>query len=177
VWDGVLDDLETLAPYGTQKWRLRNRVLTRDALTIWPTLDDAGLGPAIFYADPPYSKEHYSRYYHVLESLERYDYPTSSGAGRYRSDRFNSSLATKSGVLEAATTLFREISDREGMLVLSYPSTGLLTGVLGINLTDLLNQYFNDVDLVISQASTHSTLGGRHGKSHHSVVEYVWTAV
>ena len=32
-------------------------------------------GSVLVYADPPYFKEHYSRYYHVLNTLCLYDYP------------------------------------------------------------------------------------------------------
>jgi adenine-specific DNA-methyltransferase len=177
VWDGVLDDLEHLRPFGTKTWRSRNRVLTEDALTIWPILDDAGLGPAIFYVDPPYSKEQYSRFYHVLETLERYDYPESFGAGRYRPDRFATPLARKSGVLAATRKLFSAIAERDGTLLLSYPSTGLLTAELGISVDALLLEYFDDVRLAVTSASQHSTLGGRHGASRQEVVEYVWIAV
>jgi len=36
----------------------------------------------LVYVDPPYRREEYSRYYHVLETLVTYDYPTVSGRGR-----------------------------------------------------------------------------------------------
>lgn len=36
------------------------------------------------YVDAPYTRDEYSRYYHVLESLVRYDYPEVSGRGRVR---------------------------------------------------------------------------------------------
>lgn len=47
---------------------------------------------AAVYVDPPYSKLQYSRYYHVLNVLLSYDYPTVEGSGRYppRSSRFSS---------------------------------------------------------------------------------------
>lgn len=176
IWDAVLDDLDHLAPFGTRTWRARNRVFTDDALTIWPKLDAARLGPAIFYVDPPYSKEQYSRFYHVLETLELYDYPESHGLGRYRPDRFHTPLATKSGVLAATKTLFASIAERGGILLLSYPSTGLLTADLDVDIDALLSEYFLDVSLEISAPSQHSTLGGRHGASRQDVIEYVWVA-
>jgi len=176
VWDGVLEDLDRLRPFGTKRWRARNRVLTGDALTIWPTLDAGGLGPAVFYADPPYSKEQYSRFYHVLETLELYDYPESEGIGRYRPDRFVTPLARKSGVLEATRSLCSAIAEREGILLLSYPSSGLLTAALEIDLQALLGEYFSKVTLAVDEASDHSTLGGRHGSARRQVIEYVWLA-
>jgi adenine-specific DNA-methyltransferase len=53
--------------------------------------------PIMVYLDPPYTREEYSRYYHVLETLVRYDYPEVSGkssapvkggAGRFASEFF-----------------------------------------------------------------------------------------
>lgn len=37
--------------------------------------------PALVYFDPPYQRDEYSRYYHVLETLVRYDYPSVTGRG------------------------------------------------------------------------------------------------
>jgi adenine-specific DNA-methyltransferase len=151
-------------------------VFVEDALAIWPIFDDARLRPAIFYADPPYSKEHYSRFYHVLESLERYDYPEAVGVGRYRTDRFTTPLSTNTGALSAMNNLLVEIAKRDGVLVLSYPSTGLLTRDLQIDIAELLRSHFRRVRLVISWDSRHSTLGARHGSARQYVREFVWTA-
>lgn len=175
-WDSLLEDISTIRPYGDRAWRTGNRVLGHDALEIWPHLDALGVGPAVFYADPPYSKEHYSRYYHVLETLTRYDYPESHGAGRYRADRFRSTFAVKSEVLDSVRLIANEISKREGVLLLSYPSTGLLTAQLGIDPTALLEEYFGNVSLAIQRKARHSTLGARHGVAGQEVIEYVWAA-
>lgn len=176
AWDSLLEDVAALRPYGDATWRARNRILGQDALTIWPELDELGVGRAIYYADPPYSKEHYSRYYHVLETLTRYDYPDAEGAGRYRSDRFRSTFAVKTEVVGSVRAIAREVAARDGMLLLSYPSTGLLTARLGIDPEMLLSEYFDDVELAIARNARHSTLGGRHGTAAQSVMEYVWAA-
>jgi adenine-specific DNA-methyltransferase len=176
VWDGVVDDLSCLAPFGTKRWRQQNRVLTYDALTIWPRLDAEGLGRAVFYADPPYSKEQYSRFYHVLETLELYDYPDAEGTGRYRPDRLNTPLARKRGVLDATRVICGAIAEREGVLLLSYPSSGLLTRELGVDVSALLGEYFQKVEMPITRPSKHSTLGARHGAATRDVTEFVWLA-
>lgn len=176
IWDGVLEDLDCLTPYGTKKWRRQNRVLTCDALEIWPTLDAEALPPAVFYADPPYSKEQYSRFYHVLETLELYDYPEASGVGRYRPDRLNTPLAQKSGVLRATRTICSEVASRGGVLLLSYPSSGLLTEDLEIDVSALLGEYFQKVELPVARSSKHSTLGARHGSASRDVTEFIWLA-
>jgi adenine-specific DNA-methyltransferase len=51
------------------------------------------------YLDPPYRREEYSRYYHVLETLVRYRYPSVNGIGRApskdRGERFRSEFFTR----------------------------------------------------------------------------------
>lgn len=176
TWDSLLDDVAAIRPYGHAAWRAGNRVLGHDAVAIWRHLDALDVGPAIYYADPPYSKEHYSRYYHVLETLTRYDYPEALGAGRYRPDRFRSTFAVKTEVLGSIRTIAAKVAERGGILLLSYPSTGLMTARLGIDPAVLLSEYFDDVSLAVQRAARHSTLGGRHGAVGQDVVEYVWAA-
>lgn len=54
------------------------------------------------YLDPPYRREEYSRYYHVLETLVSYGYPSVNGIGRApakdRGERFRSEFFTRSKV-------------------------------------------------------------------------------
>ena len=51
------------------------------------------------YVDAPYKRDDYSRYYHVLETLARYDYPDSEYKSRTRSiskgERFRSEFSTR----------------------------------------------------------------------------------
>lgn len=176
VWAWFLEDVSTLRPYGTVQWRRRNRVRRGEAVgfagAAYDLLDGA---PAIFYADPPYSKEHYSRFYHVLETLERYDYPKLSGAGRYRDDRFRSGFAVASLVEDSSRALFARVASAEGVLLFSYPSTGLLSK-RSASVAGLLSDYFADVSLVVDRSARHSTLGSRHGIPSQSVREQLWLA-
>ena len=53
----------------------------------------------VVYVDPPYSREEASRYYHLLETLTRYNYPGSEGkalAPPKGKDRFGSEFFTRS---------------------------------------------------------------------------------
>lgn len=54
---------------------------------------------AVIYLDAPYKRDEYSRYYHVLETLVKYDYPSSEFKGRIRSkkggERFSTEFFTK----------------------------------------------------------------------------------
>ena len=177
AWDSFLEDLDRLEPFGSAEWRAGNRVFNRDALELWDEFDSVKPPvPSIFYADPPYSKDHYSRYYHVLETLNRYDYPQSHGQGRYRQDRFRTAFSIKSEVVGAVESLASSISTRDGALLLSYPSSGLLTKALDVDVGAMLSNFFSSVQLVIEADATHSTLGARHGSSRQNVVEYVWLA-
>jgi len=66
------------------------------------------------YLDPPYTRDEYSRYYHILETLVRYDYPVvqdkASMPKRGDAGRFASAFATRSTV--KIEDLIVEIIDR-----------------------------------------------------------------
>lgn len=170
------DRLQTATPFGTPEWRAKNRVFAGDALSLWPTLKRSGLSGAVFYADPPYTKNQYSRFYHVLETLTRYDYPTSSGLGRYRPDRFRTPFSTRAGVVGAFTDLCSSVAELDGALVLSYPKNGMLWRHRGVRTEDLLRDHFSRVERVLEEPMQHSTLGARHGHRDSSAIEQVWLA-
>ena len=81
---------------------------------------------SIVYADPPYSAVHYSRFYHVIETLVRYDHPHLEYKGRYRDDRHQSPFDKRKEVANAFQLLFKAVDERESHLVLSYSDNGLL---------------------------------------------------
>lgn len=84
------------------------------------------------YADPPYTRDHYSRFYHVLETMARRDEPRIStttirtggkarlSRGAYRDDRHQSPFCIKSKVAGAFDDLFRLARERGVPVVLSY---------------------------------------------------------
>lgn len=175
-WQLFLDAADEQAPFGTATWRKGNRVHCKDVATLWTSLDDHSLDHAIVYADPPYGKDQYSRYYHVLETLVQYDYPEATGAGRYRPGRFTTPFSLKTKVVSAFTDLCSAIAEREWTLVLSYPDTGLLHSATDDDMQVLLSNHFKRTRLAFSSAVAHSTLGGRHGKARTSATEQVWVA-
>ena len=69
---------------------------------------------AVIYADPPYTRDHYSRFYHVLETLCLQDCPDISttfltgptSRGLYRADRHQSPFCIKSKAPGAFAELF-----------------------------------------------------------------------
>ena len=88
----------------------------------------------VVYLDPPYFKEHYSRYYHVLETYALYDYPEMTyndrmgcvTMGRYRSDRYVSKFGLKSEVESAFNNLFVLLKEANANIVLSYANSSLV---------------------------------------------------
>ena len=92
--------------------------------------------PDLVYLDPPYTADHYSRFYHVLEVLARYDYPVlekdSSGAvvrGRYPEirRRFRSGFCRPASVEGEFRQVIRAAAGSGAKLVVSYAwPTGLL---------------------------------------------------
>lgn len=82
------------------------------------------------YADPPYTRDHYSRYYHVLETLAIRDTPkistvtihgsTHVSNGIYREDRHQSPFCIKSKALGVFRKMFELTSTSGRNLLLSY---------------------------------------------------------
>lgn len=82
-------------------------------------------GVSLIYADPPYTRDHYSRYYHVLETLCLRDFPDISESnlpntgrksrGLYRTGRHQSPFCIKSQAPLAFSALF------DGAKVLGVP--------------------------------------------------------
>jgi adenine-specific DNA-methyltransferase len=82
---------------------------------------------SIIYADPPYQFVHYSRFYHALETLVKYDYPIVQHKGRYRADRHQSPFCITSKVKKAFEGMFKIISEKRSTLILSYSHTGMIS--------------------------------------------------
>lgn len=88
----------------------------------------------LVYADPPYFKEHYSRYYHVLNTLCLYDYPELAinpqskeyAVGRYRADRNVSDFGKRAKALSAFERLINTCADKRTTLLISYSENSLV---------------------------------------------------
>jgi adenine-specific DNA-methyltransferase len=155
---------------GSERWRRETRVTNTDALQL--TREDVFDDVKVVYADPPYTKDHYSRFYHVLETLYLYDFPTSSGVGRYRDTRASSGFSLASRVEGTFRSLLGSLRDRRCALVLSYPSSGLLS-TQGIDVRDLLAEFF-EVHRVIEVSTTHSTFGASDGAVRKAATERIY---
>ena len=125
----------------------------------------------LVYADPPYAFVHYSRFYHALETLVKYDYPEVLFKGRYRIDRHQSPFCKRTEVRNAFKEMFDRIKKKSAKIILSYSDTGM------ISVEDILNIAQNslgDKYGVFTQATdyTHSTMGRVKDKSR-KVKEYL----
>jgi adenine-specific DNA methylase len=93
-------------------------------------LQSSDLDCRVVYADPPYTRDHYSRFYHVLETMALRDDPKIStntahgktvlSRGIYRQDRHQSPFCIRSEAPAAFEELFERVAKRGVPLVLSY---------------------------------------------------------
>lgn len=90
------------------------------------------VGPSVVYADPPYAFVHYSRFYHAMETIVKYDYPeiqcrgNAVVKGRYRVERHQSPFCIKTKVVGAFEDLFEGVKKSGSDLLLSYSNTGMI---------------------------------------------------
>ena len=107
------------------------------------------------YLDSPYSQEQYSRFYHILETIVKYDCPTVNYKAKYREDRFMSSFCYKNKVEQEFESIFNYCKNNNTKLVLSYSNKGLLSVD---RLCEIAGKYFSSADLQ-SINYKHSTQG------------------
>jgi len=126
---------------------------------------------SIVYADPPYQSVHYSRFYHALETLVKYDYPKVLHKGRYRDDRHQSPFCKKTTVNNAFSSLFESVRKADAHLVLSYSDSGMITLE---NIEEIARKIFKtDYAYTLHQRGhVHSTMG-RSDERNQDVMEYI----
>ena len=152
-------------------------VTRRDHLAIQADFREAlanpALRPSVVYADPPYTRDHYSRFYHSLETIALGDDPkiTKSNLGGgdihsrggYRAGRHQSPFCIKSEAPAAFRALFAGVAALRVPLVLSYsgydaaaegrPRVMALEAVTG-----LARQHFENVRLEQLESLEHMKL-------------------
>lgn len=95
------------------------------------------------YVDSPYTQEQYSRFYHVLETLVKYDSPKVQFKAKYRPDRFMSKFCYKKSVGNEFETILQFGKEHDMNIVISYSNKG----VMPINKLELLcSQYYPKVE-------------------------------
>jgi len=127
----------------------------------------------VVYADPPYTRDHYSRFYHVLETICLRDIPnisttsingkTNISRGVYRKDRHQSPFCIKSKSALAFEDLFMKTRKLGASLVLSYSpyekTGGARPRLLTIDeLLLLARRFYTKVSLIPVAEFSHSKL-------------------
>ena len=125
------------------------------------------------YADPPYTRDHYSRFYHVLETMVLRDSPeistvnihgnTQISNGLYRKDRHQSQFCIKSQAPDAFRNMFSVVSRSNRNLLLSYSPYDETKKshprvVTMHQLLSLAKEYFDNVDQISAGHFTHNKL-------------------
>jgi adenine-specific DNA-methyltransferase len=153
------------------KWNLENVVELEHQLMAMDYRDClATIPPSVVYADPPYAFVHYSRFYHAMETIVKYDYPeiqqikNSVVKGRYRVERHQSPFCIKSQVVGAFQDLFDGIKASGSDLLLSYSNTGMIDidSLMTLATERLGSNYEVWFD---HMAHTHMTMGRRDDRS------------
>jgi len=132
--------------FGTpRQQRSDNRVITGDALAFLRAISVSELSSNIdaIYADPPYTADHYSRYYHVLESVTagRFEGQIDT-IGRYPSERFVSGFSMRRRAHNEMKQLVSGVAKLSVPLFLSYSGRGL---VRPQRVGEICRMYFSDV--------------------------------
>jgi adenine-specific DNA-methyltransferase len=173
MWSEWLTAADDMAPAGDAEWRKRNRSFNLDSLQLLPTLVEMEDRPSVIYADPPYTDDQYSRFYHVLETLMLYDYPEITGAGRYRTERFRTPFSIKSLAAKALDELIAAVAITGADFVLSYPTNGLVYHS-GSDPEEILKRHFKSVERCHALAHIHSTFGASKGAAKSAVTEQIF---
>jgi len=135
----------------------------------------------VIYADPPYTRDHYSRFYHVLETISIGDSPKIStmvlkgetllSRGLYREDRHQSPFCIKSQAPKSFELMFSKAKNLGAKLVLSYSpfskENNAHPRVVNLEmLRNLAKKYFNKVEIISVGNFSHSKL--THSEKHKS---------
>jgi adenine-specific DNA-methyltransferase len=149
----VLARLKDIAPRAA---KIKGKAHCGDALAI---ADQAKAGDLAF-VDPPYSGVHYSRFYHVLETVARGAVGPVTGVGRYppSDERPSSAFSIKSKAAKAFDDLLALLARRGASVIITFPANQASNGLSGDDVKRLSAEHFRIEEEKVS--SRFSTLGG-----------------
>lgn len=112
------------------------------------------------FIDPPYSGVHYSRFYHVLETIAHGSCGVVTGVGRYPAREFRprSKYSVGSESAEVLDDLLKTVASRGARAILTFPDHDCSNGLSGNSVRGLAAKHFHVREQQV--ASTFSTLGG-----------------
>lgn len=136
-------------------------------------LTSRGSDFSVVYADPPYTRDHYSRFYHVLETMCLRDNPkisrvkkkgeTTFSRGIYREDRHQSPFCIRSEAPGAFDSLFRAAKAHGLPMVLSYSpheaGDGTHPRVVSMaQVVDIASAHYKRVEISVVEGMSHNKL-------------------
>ena len=95
-----------------------------------------------FYLDSPYTNDQYSRFYHILETVCKYDNPHLNFKAKYRIDRAKSLFCYKKTVADEFKKIVKFAFDNHSNLVISYSNKGVISVA---ELYDICKTIYEDV--------------------------------
>jgi hypothetical protein len=114
------------------------------------------------FVDPPYSGVHYSRFYHVLETVANGGCGDVSGSGRYpsQSERPFSQFSRTSESESAFDSLLKTIAARGATAIVTFPKGDCSNGLSGKIVEGVADRYFCLRKKAVK--TRFSTLGGNN---------------
>lgn len=116
----------------------------------------------LVFVDPPYSSVHYSRFYHVLETIARGGCGKVSGNGRYPppEERPTSSFSRTGEAMSALEQLFQRLSQSGCTVVMTFPAKKCSNGLSGAKVEARAKRWFEVAKKKVK--TRFSTLGGNN---------------
>jgi adenine-specific DNA methylase len=152
---------------------VEGEAIADDAEQVAASLNEGDLA----FLDPPYSAVHYSRFYHVLESIAQNHVGEVSGAGRYPNpkDRPHSAFSVQTKSDDALVRLMKVIAERGASALLTFPAGPSSNGLSGQRVREISGDLFHIEEEKVS--SRFSTLGGdrRHRSARQDAEELILT--
>jgi adenine-specific DNA methylase len=114
----------------------------------------------LVFIDPPYSSVHYSRFYHVLETIARGEVGEVTGTGRYPAgaERPSSRYSISSKAYAALDDLLKTVASKGAKAILTFPDHYCSNGLSGGSVRKIASQHFTIKTAHVK--SLFSSLGG-----------------
>lgn len=136
-----LEDFQSNYVQGSKK----NKAFCSDFHCVLQSIDSSEV--TTVYIDPPYTNAHYSRFYHIPETLVLYDYPEIEYFGRYRTDRYQSGFCIKSKAACEFEDLIALCKGKGLNAVISYSDTKQCILAIGEVINICQKYYGNSVNI------------------------------
>ncbi|EAQ96680.2 Adenine-specific DNA methylase [Congregibacter litoralis KT71] len=147
---------ETALFLSTQYAKVKGRSFVMDANIAAHDVQEDDL----VFLDPPYSDVHYSRFYHVLETVARGEVGSIKGSGRYppQEERPRSDYSLRTQSRTALDGLLSTLASRGANVLMTFPAGQASNGLSGAEVIEASSKHFKLIETKVT--SRLSTLGG-----------------